>query len=199
MKKRSAKLLKIILSIVVFVWFLRFSLTHGQTFGLEILWGTFFIASLAYLFFTVYGLIFETNKKYVISAIATVILAFIFIFGMANLASKISWLSDELSSVIIIMVALICLANDIRYVKNSFVKPSQENPANESSLHTATSLLTKEEENEEMRKELKSDPHYVLSVSDILEKQLGRKPTYDEIMNYIDNLEMTTDEDIGVL
>ena len=45
-----------------------------------------------------------------------------------------------------------------------------------------------------MRDSIKSDSQSVFNLSNMLEEQWGRKPTYEEIMDYIDHLVITEDE-----
>ena len=48
--------------------------------------------------------------------------------------------------------------------------------------------------NKAMRDSIKSDSQSVFNLSNMLEEQLGRKPTYEEIMDYIDHLVIPEDE-----
>ena len=46
-----------------------------------------------------------------------------------------------------------------------------------------------------MRDNIKSDSQSVFNLSNMLEEQWGRKPTYKEIMDYIDHLVIPEDEE----
>ena len=46
-----------------------------------------------------------------------------------------------------------------------------------------------------MRDVIKSDSQSVFNLSNVLEEQWGRKPTYEEIMDYIDHLVIPEDEE----
>ena len=45
-----------------------------------------------------------------------------------------------------------------------------------------------------MRNNMKANPQSVLNLSNMLEKQWGRKPTYEEVMDYIDHLAVPEDD-----
>ncbi len=45
-----------------------------------------------------------------------------------------------------------------------------------------------------MRNNMKANPQSVLNLSNMLEEQSGRKPTYEEVMDYIDHLAIPEDE-----
>ena len=54
--------------------------------------------------------------------------------------------------------------------------------------------LEEEDPNQTMRANMKADPQSVLNLSNMLEKQWGRKPTYDEVMDFIDHLAIPENE-----
>jgi len=129
MTKRSTKTLKIILFAWMFIWMVKFSLSHGSAMNPYTLVGSVFMASLVYLLATLFGLALSVSNNYIVAIVLTGILAFLFIFKMDELTRSISWLSDELSVAVITILTLVCIARDIIYIKNSLVYPHVENPA----------------------------------------------------------------------
>lgn len=127
MTKRSTKTLKIILFVGMFIWMMKFSLSHGSALNLETLVGSVFMASLVYLLATLFGLALSVSNNFIVAIVLTGILAFLFIFKMDELTRSISWLSDELAVAVITILTLICIAKDIIYIKNSLVPPHVEN------------------------------------------------------------------------
>lgn len=196
MTKQSAKILKIILLIALFICLLRFNFAQESTTGFEAVSGALFLAALAYLLMTLYGFTLESCGNYVLSAIVAVILSFIIIFGMNKLSRKLPWLTDEVSVIIISVLALAIFVKDIRYIKNSFSRGTQGDTPKEPILHPdATPFPSQHERDEEIRKDYKSNPQYVLTIANSLEEQWGRKPTYEEVMNFIDTLSEWSEED----
>jgi hypothetical protein len=129
MTKRSTKTLKIILFAGMFIWMVKFSLSHGSAMNPDTLVGSVFMASLVYLLATLFGLALSVSNNYIVAIVLTGILAFLFIFKMDELTRSISWLSDELSVAVITILTLVCIARDIIYIKNSLVSPHVENQA----------------------------------------------------------------------
>lgn len=196
MTKQSAKILKIILLIALFICLLRFNFAQESTTGFEAVSGALFLAALAYLLMTLYGFTLESCRNYVLSAIVAVILSFIIIFGMDKLSRKLPWLTDEVSVIIISVLALAIFVKDIRYIKNSFSRGTQGDTSKEPIPHPdATPFPSQHERDEEIRKDYKSNPQYVLTIANSLEEQWGRKPTYEEVMNFIDTLSEWSEED----
>lgn len=127
MTKRSTKTLKIILFVGMFIWMMKFSLSHGAAMNLETLVGSVFMASLVYLLAALFVLALSVSNNFIVAIVLTGILAFLFIFKMDELTRSISWLSDELAVAVITILTLICIARDIVYIKKSLVSPHVEN------------------------------------------------------------------------
>lgn len=129
MTKQSTKTLKIILYVGMFIWMMKFNLSHGAAMNLDTLVGSVFMASLVYLLATLFGLALSVSNNYIIAIVLTGILAFLFIFKMDALTRSISWLSDELSAAVVTILTLVCIVKDITYIKNSLVPPHVGNQA----------------------------------------------------------------------
>lgn len=127
MTKRSTKTLKIILFVGMFIWMMKFSLSHGSEMNLETVVGAVFMASLVYLLAALFLLALSVSNNFIVAIVLTGILAFLFIFKMDELTRSISWLSDEIAVAVITILTLICIARDIIYIKNSLVSPHVEN------------------------------------------------------------------------
>ena len=80
MTKRSTKTLKIILFAGMFIWMVKFSLSHGSAMNPDTLVGSVFMASLVYLLATLFGLALSVSNNYIVAIVLTGILAFLFIF-----------------------------------------------------------------------------------------------------------------------
>lgn len=77
----------------------------------------------------------------------------------------------------------ICFIGDIITIKKSISATKEGQGSN------PVTKTIEDDPNTSMRNDMKSNPQSVLSLSNILEKQLGRKPSYDEVMDYIDHME----------
>ncbi len=181
MDRLGAKTLKIIVFIGVFVYFLYHGISHG-TFGINTVTGGFLLASIAYLFSSLFGLVLNLSGNYIIAVVGTIGLIFFFCFKMDEVVAKTSWLSEDGMSVILIILAVFCLIRDIIIIKNILAARTVQQE------EFPISSAEKEKSDSVIRSQMKADPQSVLNVSNMLENQWGRKPTYEEIMDCIDHM-----------
>ncbi|MCD7813058.1 MAG: hypothetical protein LUH20_03220 [Lachnospiraceae bacterium] len=191
MTNRSTKCLKIILFIIVFAWTINFNLNNGSGLNIGTISAAAFLASLAYLIATLFGFVLITSGNYIITIFITVALIFFLAFNMDKLTNAIPWLSDDLWMVIIIAAGIICVMRDLVFIKRSIFGVRRAGTAPDASpIPKEQPTMTEDEQSLfEFRERIKKDPQSVLNISNYLEMESGRKPTYEEITAFIDTLE----------
>ncbi|MEA4989046.1 MAG: hypothetical protein VB095_13380 [Anaerovorax sp.] len=184
MNKAGTKLLKVILFIGVFSYLQYHDVNRG-TFTINSVTAGIMMGSAAYLLASLFGIVLSLSRNYFIAIVGTAALALFLAFKLDEVIAKTSWLTEGRAAVVLGVFAVICLIGDILAVKKSLVasKSWQEPPATE-----------KEDPNISMRNNMKTNPQSVLNLSNMLEKQWGRKPTYEEVMDYIDHLAIPEDD-----
>ena len=109
-------------------------------------------------------------------------------FKLDEVIAKTSWLTEGRAAAFLGVFAIICLVGDIRTIKRSRVA---------SDMGVADNSIVSPNDNDPnmtMRNNMKANPQSVLNLSNMLEKQWGRKPTYEEVVDYIDHLVIPEDE-----
>lgn len=118
----------------------------------------------------------------------TAALALFLAFKLDEVIAKTSWLTEGRTAAFLGVFAIICLVGDIRTIKMSLAT---------SDMGKADSSIMSPNDNDPnvtMRNNMKANPQSVLNLSNMLEEQSGRKPTYEEVMDYIDHLAIPEDE-----
>ncbi len=187
MDKLGSKTLKIILFIGVFAYFQYHGISHG-TFSIDTVTGGFLLASIAYLFSSLFGLILDLSRNYIIAIVGTIGLIFFLCFKMDEVVAKTPWLSEDGMSVILIILAGFCLIRDILIIKKTLSASTVQQEA------YPVPSAEKEDSDSVIRNQMKTDPQSVLHISNMLENQWGRKPSYEEIMDCIDHMVIPKEE-----
>lgn len=146
-------------------------------------------ASAAYLLASLFGLILNLSRNYLIAIVGTGALALFLAFKLDEVIAKVSWLTEERATVILTILVAFCLVGDIFAIKKSMSAPNVEQNSR------LTTEVTEDDSNIAMRNNMKANPQSVLNLSNMLEKQWGRKPSYEEVMDYIDHLAIPEDND----
>lgn len=186
MNKLGTKTLKIILFIGVFSY-LQYHDIKGDAFTINSVTAGIFMASAAYLLASLFGIVLNFTMNYLIAIVGTGALALFLAFKLDEVIAATP-LTEELAAIILGTFALLCLIRDIIAIKRSLTTPKKEKES------TSAIAGVDNDPNISMRINLKSNAQSVLNLSNLLEKQWGRKPTYEEVMDYIDHLGIPEDD-----
>lgn len=187
MNKAGAKILKVILFIGVFAYLQYYDVNRGA-FTINSVTAGIMMASAAYLLATLFGIVLSLSRNYFIAIVGTAALALFLAFKLDEVIAKTSWLTEGRAAAFLGVFAIICLVGDIWTVKRSLA-------ASDMGVASSSIMPTNDNDpNVTMRNNMKANPQSVLNLSNMLEKQWGRKPTYEEVMDYIDHLAIPEDE-----
>jgi len=187
MQNYGTKILKILLFIGVFAYLQYYDLNRGAHSIASVTEGLM-IASAIYLIVSLFGIVLSLSRNYLIAIIGTGVLALLLAFKLDEVIAATSWLTEGRVTAALGALAGVCLIRDILLVKTSLTPPRTARE------DTSSATTDKEDANTKMRNDIKSNPQSVLNLSNMLEKRWGRKPSYDEVMDYIDHL-VIPDED----
>jgi phosphate/sulfate permease len=188
MNKAGTKTFKIILFVGVFAYLQYHDVSRGA-FSMNTVTGGLLAASAVYLLASLFGLVLNLSRNYLIAIVGTGALALFLAFKLDEVIAKVSWLTEERAAVVLTIFAVLCLVGDIFAIKKSMPAPNVEQDSR------PTTEVTEDAPNIAMRNNMKSNPQSVLNLSNMLEKQWGRKPSYEEVMDYIDHLAIPEDND----
>ncbi len=190
MENHSGKILKILLFFGVFAYLLYYDYNR-DAFKFGTITGGLMMASAVYLIASLFGIILNLSRNYIIAIFGTGALALFFAFKLDEIIAKVSWLNETIVAVILIIFAILCIAKDF-----SILKPKQPiSPYSPNDFAETSIPLNEVDLNQTMRENMKANPQSVLNLSNMLEEQWGRKPTYDEVMDYIDHLVIPENEE----
>ena len=189
MENHSGKILKILLFFGVFGYLQYYDYSRGA-FKLGTVTGGLMMASAVYLIVSLFGIILNLSRNYIIAIFGTGALALFLAFKLDEIISKVSWLNETIVAVILIIFTILCIAKDF-----SILKPKQTiSPYSPSNFADTSTPLDEADPIQTMRANMKADPQSVLNLSHVLEEQWGRKPTYDDVMDFIDHLAIPENE-----
>lgn len=187
MNKAGTKTLKIFLFIGVFAYLQYYDVSRGA-FSVNTVTAGLLAASAAYLLASLFGLVLNISRNYLIAIVGTGALALFLAFKLDEVIAKVSWLTEGRTAIILTILAVLCLVGDIFTIKKLMSSQTVEQgspPMTEAS---------EDDPNTVMRNNMKLNPQSVLNLSNMLEKQWGRKPSYEEVMDYIDHLVIPEEE-----
>lgn len=187
MNKAGTKILKIILFIGVFAYLQYYDVNRGA-FTINSVTAGIIMASAAYLLASIFGIVLSLSRNYLIAIVGTGALVLFLAFKLDEVIARTPWLTEGRATIILGVVAIICLVGDVWAVKRS-VGASDTGVASNSIMPSNDN-----DPNITMRNNMKANPQSVLNLSNMLEKQWGRKPTYEEVMDYIDHLAVPDDD-----
>lgn len=168
----SKKVLKIILFLGTLGYFLYWNSHNYGALTIDGVFSSVLMSSAVYIFASLFGILHILISSYLIDLILTVVLAAAFFIKVDKVIDSSHWLTNENSAYVFaaIVVALVIL--DIRTIVKA-IKPSPviAKDAPQVSNNQGT-----------------SDAESILAMSDYLERRLGRKPTYEEVHDVINNL-----------
>lgn len=173
------KILKLLLTIATFVAYLYYVINKNEFTLIEIP-TALAAASLVYLACSLYGVALEVSRNYIIAAIISIVVIFLFIGAMDKLVSKISWITDDITLIGIMIVSVPCIIRDIR----SLVRKAETPVVN---CETAAGTVQRESQITSAQQTILKDPKLMMQFSKDYEERKGHKPTYEELVDYINN------------
>lgn len=186
MDKLGTKTLKILLFIGVFAY-LQYYDVKRDAFSTNSVTGGLIAASAVYLIASLFGIVLNLTRNYLIAIIGTGALALFFANKLDDLIASVSWLTENRALYILGGLAILCLIRDIIIIRNSlFVPPENTNVEPQSSL-TENANKSELEPVKPIQQVCKENPEMMMEMSKHLEKRIGHKPTYEELVDYIDN------------
>ena len=153
--------------------------------------GRLLMASAVYLISSLFGILLNLSGNYLIAILCTGSLALFLAFKLDEFIAKVPWLNETIVTIVLIIISVLCI------VKVFFIlKPKQvaDNTLLDDSIKVSIPVY-ETDLNKAMRDGIKSDSQSVFDLSNMLEEQWGRKPTYEEVMDYIDHLVIPEDEE----
>ena len=186
MDKLGTKTLKILLFIGVFAY-LQYYDVKRDAFSTNSVTGGLIAASAVYLIASLFGIVLNLTRNYLIAIIGTGALALFFANKLDDLIASVSWLTENRALYILGGLAILCLIRDIIIIRNSlFVPPENTNVEPQSPL-TENANKSELEPVKPIQQVCKENPEMMMEMSKHLEKRIGHKPTYEELVDYIDN------------
>ena len=182
MQNYGTKIFKILLCIGVFAYLQYSDISRGAhtissvTAGLS-------VAGVLYLIASMFGIILMLSGNYIIAIIATGALALFLAFKLDEVVLRISWLTEDSALTVLGVFGGGCMLRDILLVKRSL---TLSGTVQEDVAHA-------EDDTTIMHNGGKPSAQAVLAFSNMLEEKWGRKPSYKEVMEYIDGLSTPRD------
>jgi hypothetical protein len=186
LNKLATKTLKILVFIGLFAYLQYYDVKRGA-FSINSVTGGIFAASAVFLIASLFGIVLSITCNYLIAIIITGALSIFLAYRLDDLVASVQWLTEERMAYIICICVILCLIRDIKIIKN-YLKPSPEIevPEFQASYEQYSENVT-EEPIKSAQEVYKETPSLMLSLSKELEKRNGRKPTYEELIDYVDN------------
>ena len=186
MQNYGTKVFKILLCLGVFGYLVYHDISKG-TFSVTTVTAGLALAGVLYLITSLFGIVLLLSGNYLIAIIGTAALALFLAFKLDEVVLNISWLTEDGAFAVLGVLGGVCMVRDFFLIKRSLTPPKT---VTEGIPPTAPS---EEDENEQMRRAMKANPQSVLNLSNMLEERWGRKPSYEEVMDYIDSLVIPED------
>ena len=173
MNKLGTKTLKILLFIGVFAYLQYYDVKRGS-FSVNSITGGLFAASAVYLIASLFGIVLSLTQNYLIA------------FKLDDLIASVSWLTDEWMMYILGGFATLCFIRDIIIIKNSLFGASAKTSEEAQSTSEPNTDENTEKPIRSIQEICKENPQMMMELSKHLEKRNGHKPTYEELVEYVD-------------
>lgn len=190
MNTASRKALKIIIFFIALVAYMILAKGYYNGLSLQHLSTGFLLAAAAYVAITLFGFLSPACGG-LIALIGTVAGFFGIAWVMGKASAAVSWQDDERMCWIFTGIVMFCMILDIRYIIHSLRQPKAEQTVAEPSISGNV------ENNIPNMNDLKSNPTFVLSVADVLEQELGRKPTTEEVLDRMEHMRVIDPSEIS--
>ena len=117
MRKITTKILKIIIFVGIFIWYVIDQTgAPEKRFSLEVIGTGLALGALAFIGLSLFGFTLEVSQNYVIAFALTVGIALFVCFKLDGLIASIPWLTEDRFLFIIIILTLICMFRDIKMI-----------------------------------------------------------------------------------
>ncbi len=187
MNKLSTKTLKILLFIGVFAYLQYYDIKRSD-YTINSVTAGLMMASAAYLIASLFGIVLNLTRNYLLAIIGTAALALFIAFKLDDLIAFVSWLTESIMALVLGILAIFCLLHDIIFIKRSLSEPPAQ-------PDTKAETLPEQDDVEEAptvstvkaQQLYKGNPEWMLELSKRLEQRRGHKPTYEEPIDYMDN------------
>lgn len=186
MDNLGKKILKIMLFIGIFAYLQYYDLNRGAH-TINSVTAGLMMASAAYLIASLFGLVLNLFRNYLIAIVGTGALALFLAFKLDEVIAETTWLTEGRAAALLGAFATVALIRDILSVKRALTVPKMATEV------VLTATLEYEDANATMLSNIKANPQSVLNLSNMLEEKWGRKPSYEEVMDYIDHLAIPED------
>lgn len=198
MNKLGTKTLKILLFIGVFTYLQYYDMKRGA-FSINSITGGLFVASAVYLIASLFGIILNITLNYFIAIIGTAALALFLAYKLDDLIASVSWLTEEWMMYILVGFAILFLIRDIIIIKSTIFGTSTTINEDAQSLPVSDVDENKNNPVKTLRQACNEDPELMMSFSKDFEKRKGHKPTYEELIEYIDHeaFHLLSDEEVA--
>lgn len=118
MRRVTTKILKIIIFIGIFIWYLSDQLKRPETiFSLEMVGTGLALGALAYIGLSLFGFTLDVSQNYVIALAFTVGITLFVCFKLDGMIAAIPWLTEDRFLLIIIALTIICMIKDVMMIR----------------------------------------------------------------------------------
>lgn len=118
MRRVTTKILKIIIFVGIFIWYLSDQLKRPETsFSLEMVGTGLALGALAYIGLSLFGFTLDVSQNYVIALAFTVGIALFVCFKLDGIIAAIPWLTENRFLLIIIVLTMICMIKDVMMIR----------------------------------------------------------------------------------
>ncbi len=175
----TRKILKLFLTFATFVVYLYYVISDNN-FTLIQIPTALSVASLVYLGCSLYGFALKVSRNYIIAAILSIGVIFLLIEPLDNLVLNSSWITNDIVLIVIMLITLFFIIRDIRSLVG-------KNENTEAELEIPAETVSQEPQTTSALEIILKDQKLMMRVSEDYEKRKGYKPTYEELVDFINN------------
>ena len=197
MARPETKILKLLLSFGLFIYLIYYDISH-ETFAFTTIISAFAVAGIVYLIITFFGFSLSISGNYLIAIIITVVVLFFIAGKLDELIAAIDWLNEDRVLTTLGVLGAIFMSHDIKTLLH-FTSPSQaQRKASMSGKQMEDDKYATTAPIKTAQQAYKENPEWMMDLSKELEQRRGHKPTYEELIDYVDNelFHLKTDEEI---
>ena len=196
MRHSTGNVLRILLFIGVFIYCLYSDIQADAITPLRV-FSELFAASAVYLIATLFSFTLQCTRNYLLAIIFTAAIAVFAGYKLDELVAAVSWLNTDLVAQIITIIVTLWILKDIIAIIRAFIPSSEDDHTKAVSRSENENYIPKPAKTAQQL--LKENPEFMLDLSKRLEIRKGHKPTYEELIDYIDNeaFHLKTDDEIN--
>lgn len=179
MSKSTVKVVKYLIFFGIFAYCMYTDISAQRLTLLRAL-SDLFLASLAYLAASLFVFLTSAFQNYLLALIGTGALSVFIGYKIDDLVAAVPWLSTDSAALIIAIAVTLWIVQDIvRSVIGWFASRNRfEEPPAFDSMEAPTKTA---------QQAYKENPELMMKLSKELEQRRGYKPTYEELVDYVDN------------